>query len=163
MVLIHPDALAHQSTQAPIVSAKIIVILTPAEMHHSSTYTCSCPSTFIGTHCDYRVGWFQVYARYGRGLSDQDGWWAGYSDPYLGVTVYDYLEFQVRRLTHYVAENRNPVWNQRLYLHAGVHGGGLPSESGTVIIMCKPSDLEFMIWPRQGPAPEYRPRHRIAR
>ena len=79
MVLIHPDALAHQSTQAPIVSRGIT------------------------------VGWFQVYARYGRGLSDQDGWWAGYSDPYLDVTVYDYLGFRVRRLTHHVAENRNPV------------------------------------------------------
>ena len=38
------------------------------------SYTCRCPSTFIGTRCDYRIGRFQIYARYGRGLSDQDGW-----------------------------------------------------------------------------------------
>ena len=32
MVLIHQDALAHQSTQAPTVSAGITVTLIPAEM-----------------------------------------------------------------------------------------------------------------------------------
>ena len=79
------------------------------------SYTCSCPSTHIGTCCDYRVGWFQVYAHYGRRLSDQDGWWAGYSDPYLKVIVYDYLGFSVQRLTRYISENQNPDWNQRLY------------------------------------------------
>ena len=53
-----------------------------------SDYRCNCPSGYGGKRCELARGRLRIFARYGSGLPDRDGWLAGDSDPYVRVIAY---------------------------------------------------------------------------
>lgn len=59
-------------------------------------------------------GILKVYVKYGRGLPDRDGWFAGDSDPYVRVRAVDDRSQQTTQQTQYIQGNENPNWNRWL-------------------------------------------------
>ena len=55
-------------------------------------------------------GILKVYVKYGRGLPDRDGWFAGDSDPYVRVKAVDDRSQVTTQETHYIRGNENPNW-----------------------------------------------------
>ena len=78
-----------------------------------SAFICTCPSYYVGIQCEHCVGCFQVYARGGTRLPDEDGW-LNNSDPYLEVIAYDYLGNSLRKRTDDDDGDQSPEWNEWL-------------------------------------------------
>ena len=76
-------------------------------------YTCSCPGSYTGDRCEHRQRRLQFYARYGRNLPDEDGWW-GDSDPYMEFIAYDVFGNSTRRITSTDQGNESPTWNENI-------------------------------------------------
>ena len=81
-----------------------------------ASYTCRCRSPYSGTNCEQFSGNLRIYARYGRNLPDEDGWWND-SDPYLEVIAYDANGNSVRKTSSYKGGDQSPDWNE--WLHFG--------------------------------------------
>lgn len=79
-----------------------------------SSYRCNCPSGYSGTRCEERRGRLRIYARYGSGLPDRDGWGAGDSDPYVKVTAYRLSGGTTTLRTRHDQGDESPEWNQWL-------------------------------------------------
>ena len=84
-----------------------------------ASYTCRCRSSYSGTNCEQLSGNLRIYARYGRNLPDEDGWWND-SDPYLEVIAYDANGNSVRKTSSYKGGDQSPDWNE--WLHFGTRG-----------------------------------------
>ncbi|XP_064388206.1 slit homolog 1 protein-like [Halichondria panicea] len=78
-----------------------------------TSYRCLCPQGYSGTNCEYPSGNLVVYARYGRNLPDEDGWWND-SDPYIEFIAVDRFGNSRKLTTSVKSGNHNPNWNQSL-------------------------------------------------
>ena len=67
----------------------------------------SCPGHVL-------TGRLRIYARYGSGLPDRDGWFAGDSDPYVRVIAYNHNGYSVSLRTHTDRGDESPEWYQWL-------------------------------------------------
>ena len=81
-------------------------------IHHS--YTCNCHPGFTGSRCELRIGHLRVYIKSGHNLPDSDGWFAGYSDPYVKVEANRSHGHVVSLHTNYIGGNLYPEWKQWL-------------------------------------------------
>ena len=78
------------------------------------SYRCNCPSGYAGTRCEHIKERLRIYARYGSGLPDRDGWFAGNSDPYVRVIAYDHEGNSRSLSTAHDQGDHSPEWNERL-------------------------------------------------
>ena len=80
----------------------------------SGGYSCDCPSSYTGTHCEQRihVGRLRFYARYGRNLPSKDGVGADDIHPYLEFTAYDSSRNSQSRTTFIYHCDGNPIWSE---------------------------------------------------
>ena len=69
---------------------------------------------YTGTTCDTISGRLHIYARYGSGLPNMDGWLAGNSDPYVRVIAYDHDGNSKSLRTTDDHGDESPEWNQWL-------------------------------------------------
>lgn len=67
----------------------------------------SCPGHVVS-------GRLRIYARYGSGLPDRDGWFSGDSDPYVRVTAYNHNGRPSTLHTRVDNGDESPEWNQWL-------------------------------------------------
>jgi len=79
-----------------------------------SSYTCSCPSGFVGSRCENLNGQLWAYPRYARNLPDYDSWPSGDSDPYMEFIAVDSTGGTVRLLSSEQGGTLNPNWNHWL-------------------------------------------------
>ena len=79
-----------------------------------SDYRCNCPSGYAGRRCELISGRLRIYARYGSGLPDRDGWLAGDSDPYVRVIAYSSSGSTRSLRTGDDRGDQSPEWNQWL-------------------------------------------------
>ena len=79
-----------------------------------SDYRCNCPSGYGGKRCELTRGRLRIYARYGSGLPDRDGWLAGDSDPYVRVIAYSSSGSTTSLRTADDRGDESPEWNQWL-------------------------------------------------
>lgn len=79
-----------------------------------SDYRCNCPSGYSGRNCELLRGRLRIYARYGSGLPDRDGWLAGDSDPYVRVIAYGHNGNSKSLRTADDRGDESPEWNQWL-------------------------------------------------
>ena len=80
----------------------------------TATADHTCPSGKGGPNCAYNKETLRIFARYGSGLPDRDGWFAGKSDPYVQVIAYDHAGNSRSRRTSHVQGDHSPVWEQWL-------------------------------------------------
>ena len=73
-----------------------------------------CPNGWGGDNCAHRWGNLQFFARYGRNLPDEDGWW-NESDPYVEIIAYNSEGTSVRRITSSKGGDQSPDWYENLY------------------------------------------------
>ena len=79
-----------------------------------SDYRCNCPSGYGGRRCELARGRLRIFARYGSGLPDRDGWLAGDSDPYVRVIAYASGGGSRSLRTGDDRGDDSPEWNQWL-------------------------------------------------
>ena len=79
-----------------------------------SDYRCNCPSGYGGNRCELARGRLRIFARYGSGLPDRDGWLAGDSDPYIRVIAYTSGGGSRSLRTGEDRGDESPEWNQWL-------------------------------------------------
>ena len=79
-----------------------------------SDYRCNCPSGYGGKRCELARGRLRIFARYGSGLPDRDGWLAGDSDPYVQVIAYARGGGSRSLRTGCDRGDNSPEWNQWL-------------------------------------------------
>ena len=80
-----------------------------------SSFHCDCPPGYTGTRCELVRGTLRIYARYGSGLPDRDGWFAGNSDPYVKVTAYRRSGSPITHTTSHDQGDESPEWYEWLY------------------------------------------------
>ena len=79
-----------------------------------SSYSCSCTSSYTGDQCQYRQGRLTFYARYGSNLPDEDGWFAGDSDPYMKFVACDAHGYCYEKTTNIDEGDEDPEWYQSI-------------------------------------------------
>ena len=78
-----------------------------------ASYTCLCTTRYTGTNCEHMTGNLRFFARYGRNLPDEDGWWNN-SDPYMEFIAIDVHGNTVRMTTSTRGGDQSPDWNQHI-------------------------------------------------
>ena len=86
---------------------------------NQNSYSCSCEAGFTGINCEVRTGQLRVYVRSGHNLPDEDGWFAGRSDPYVRVRAYTNGGHTRTKNTNYKSGTHYPTWNQWLDFGSG--------------------------------------------
>ena len=77
-------------------------------------FTCSCPSGYGGKTCQDLLGNLIVFVRNGENLPDEDGWFAGDSDPYVSFIATNAGGDTVTKKTTTKDGDETPDWNQNL-------------------------------------------------
>ena len=75
-------------------------------------YRCSCPSSYTGNVCQYRVGNLRFFARTGTNLPDRDS--TTTSDPYIEVVARDRSGSRRRLVSSTDWNDESPEWNKWL-------------------------------------------------
>jgi astacin len=77
-----------------------------------ASYSCICPSLYVGDWCQCRERRLTICVLYGRDLPDEDSFVAGDSDPYVKITAYDIFGNLSIQETSTVQGDEDPEWNE---------------------------------------------------
>ena len=76
--------------------------------------TCVCENPYTGTQCEHKESHLLVFAYYGSGLPNKDGFGVNTSDPYVEFIAYDVYDESYRMTTQTNHDSESPTWKQRL-------------------------------------------------
>ena len=76
--------------------------------------TCSCPSPYTGSYCQYWQGRLRINLFNGRNLPNEDFPYSAASDPYVKVTAYDVDGDAYEIKSSRKSNTLNPNWNENI-------------------------------------------------